>query len=55
MRLEITLFGKLQEMKEKMDLVWSDLFKKGPGNDIVKSFIKRGIPDGLRSFQNPKG
>jgi hypothetical protein len=27
MKLGMTLLGELQEMKEKMDLVWNDLFE----------------------------
>ncbi len=30
MKLGITFLGELQEMKEKMDLMWSDLFEKNP-------------------------
>jgi len=31
MKLGTTLLGELQKMKEKMDLVWNDLFEKNPG------------------------
>ena len=31
MKLGITPVEKLKEMKEKMDLVWNDLFERSPG------------------------
>jgi len=31
MKLDITLLRELKEMKEKMDLVWNDLFERNPG------------------------
>jgi len=30
MRLQIGFFGRIEEMKERMDLLWHDLFERSP-------------------------
>jgi hypothetical protein len=42
MKLGMTLLGELQEMKEKMDLVWNDLFdKKAEKEEEAMQWVER--------------
>jgi len=42
MKLGMTLLGELQEMKEKMDLVWNDLFdKKAEKEEETMQWVER--------------
>jgi len=56
MKLGITLLGELKEMKEKMDLVWNDLFERSPGKSeedfqwVEK--LPRSEGTGRRSFRS---